>query len=88
MLVQHPREGTWAFFDLVTGVLRSYLLWELSVGEYIVWSRVTTWPVRAAIVGLTIWAVYRASKEYGPVDPVQEVTEAIDARRVGAAEPP
>ena len=78
----------WALFDVVTGVLRSYMLFELSVGEYIIWSRVATWPFRAAIVGITIWAVYRASKSYGEADSVHEVTEAIDGRRSAAAERP
>jgi hypothetical protein len=77
----------WAIGEGLTGLLRAYLLYELSVGEYIIWSRLATWPLRAIVVGITIWAVYRASKEY-PAAAVEEVTEAIEARRAATVERP
>jgi hypothetical protein len=51
----------WAAYDLAHGVLRAYLLNELSVGEYVVWSRLISWPFSAALLGLTVWLIVRAA---------------------------
>ncbi len=37
---------SWAVFDIFSGALRVYLLSNLSVGEYIIWSRVLAWRRR------------------------------------------
>ncbi len=78
----------WALGEGLTGLVRAYLLYELSVGEYIIWSRLATWPLRAIVIGITIWAVYRASKLYGDPTAAQELTEAIDAQRVSGTGKP
>ena len=55
----------WAVFDLVHGILRTYLLRELSVGEYIIWSRLISWPFSAALLGMTVWLIVREAARHG-----------------------
>lgn len=69
----------WAGYDIFHGALRVYLLAEMSTGQYIIWSRVLSWPFTAALIGLTIWAVMRASRQAegdGPAAP----SDAPDGR--------
>lgn len=54
----------WAGYDLAHGILRTYLLSELSVGQYIVWSRLISWPFSAALLGFTIWLIVRAADRH------------------------
>ena len=56
----------WAVYDFFHGVLRVYLLRELSVGEYMIWGRLLSWPVLAVLIGATVWSVYRAAPQHGP----------------------
>ena len=51
----------WAGYDLFHGLLRVYLLGELSVGEYIVWSRITSWPFTFALVAISVYYIRRAA---------------------------
>ncbi len=52
-----------AAHDLCQGIFRVVLLRELSVGEYIVYSRVLFWPVTATLIGLTVFLIYRAARQ-------------------------
>lgn len=52
----------WAGYDILHGVARVYMLATLSVGEYVVWSRLASWPVNAALLGLSAWMVTREVK--------------------------
>jgi len=58
----------WALWNLVHGIVRVYMLQELSTGEYIIWSRLAFWPFGAALMGSSAWFVYRASKRHRPAD--------------------
>ncbi len=51
----------WAVFDVFSGSLRVYLLANLSVGEYIVWSRVIGWPAAGLLLLATGYLVRRAA---------------------------
>lgn len=55
---------TWAVYDLVHGVVRFYMLAQLSVGEYIIWSRVVSWPFAASLIGVTAWLIYREAQQH------------------------
>lgn len=52
----------WAIFDVGMGVLRTYLLVNLSVGEYLVWSRVFGWPLSWTLLAVTAWLIWREAK--------------------------
>ncbi len=52
----------WAIYDLGHGLLRVYLLFELSVGQYLVWSRVLSWPPLALMIGLSVYSIARESR--------------------------
>ena len=52
----------WAGYDILHGVARVYMLATLSVGEYVVWSRLASWPVNAALLGLSAWLITREVK--------------------------
>jgi hypothetical protein len=52
----------WAGYDLVHGALRVFLLERLSVGEYIVWSRLVAWPVTGTLLVLTFLVIYREAR--------------------------
>jgi hypothetical protein len=57
----------WAAFNLAQGVVRFWLLSELSVGEYLVWSRVVFWPVSTLMFMGAAGMIYRESLKYPPV---------------------
>lgn len=67
----------WAVYDVVHGLFRVYLLRELSVGEYIIWSRVLTWPVLAVLLAVSGWLIYRASRRHVETVPAVEGTWVI-----------
>ena len=52
----------WAGYDLWHGLVRVYLLRELSVTQYIFVSRLVSWPFTFALLGITIYTVYRTSQ--------------------------
>ncbi|MFN0147011.1 MAG: hypothetical protein ACKVT1_10895 [Dehalococcoidia bacterium] len=62
----------WAVYNIVHGVFRVYLLRELSVGEYIIWSRVLTWPVLAVLFGVSGWLIHRAAQRHALQPPAVE----------------
>lgn len=49
----------WAAFDVVHGTILGLLLRNLSVTEYIIWSRVIGWPLTGALVGISAIVIYR-----------------------------
>jgi hypothetical protein len=49
----------WAAYDILHGIARVYMLSSLSVGEYLVWSRLASWPVNAALLGFSAWLISR-----------------------------
>ncbi len=54
----------WAGFDLIHGVVRLWMLDWMSVGEYIIWSRLAFWPFSSAMVGITGLLSVREGKRY------------------------
>jgi hypothetical protein len=56
----------WAAFNLAQGFIRWWLLSELSVGEYLVWSRVIFWPVSTSLFAWTAWVIYREAQRQPP----------------------
>lgn len=54
----------WAAHDVVQGVARIYLLDALSVGQYLVWSRLLNWPFTAVMLWTSAYFVLRAAKRY------------------------
>jgi hypothetical protein len=52
----------WAAYDLLHGLLRAWLLAELSVTEYIFISRLVSWPFSAALLGVSVRSIRRASR--------------------------
>lgn len=66
----------WAAYDIAHGVARVYMLSSLSVGEYLIWSRLASWPVNAALLLLSAWLISREVKR----------AETAIAARVVAAE--
>lgn len=55
----------WAFSNLVQGFVRWWLLEEYSVGEYLILSRVLTWPITGVVFAITAIAIYREARRYG-----------------------
>ncbi|MGE5594916.1 MAG: DUF3159 domain-containing protein [Hyphomicrobiales bacterium] len=55
----------WAAHNLVQGFFRLWLLGELSVGQYIVLSRLLNWPVSGTLIAITAWFIYREARRYG-----------------------
>lgn len=49
----------WAGYDVVHGIARVYMLSNLSVGEYLVWSRLAAWPVTATLMAVSAWLILR-----------------------------
>jgi intracellular septation protein A len=49
----------WAGYDIVQGLLRIYLLQELSVGQYLIWSRVLSWPLTMVVVSASTFFIMR-----------------------------
>ena len=54
----------WAGYDFFHGIARVYMLREMSTGEYIVWSRLLSWPFSVALIGITVWTIHRAAKSH------------------------
>lgn len=75
----------WAAHDVVQGVGRFYLLHELSVGEYIIWSRVLNWPFTVVMIWTTLFFIRRAAKRYEAEAPGDRDPEA--SRWPAAVEP-
>src|SRR5690606_22127869 len=55
----------WAVCNLSQGFLRLWLLSNLSVGEYLVWSRVLAWPMSAAMILVTVVVVLAEARKHG-----------------------
>lgn len=55
----------WAGYDILHGLGRTYMLSELSVGEYIIWSRLLSWPPTGALLGITAFFIVRAARRHG-----------------------
>lgn len=62
----------WAAHDVVQGVARIFLLDTLSVGEYLVWSRVLNWPFTAVMLWTSAHVVLRAARRYEAAGPAAE----------------
>lgn len=56
----------WAIWNLVHGIIRIFMLQELSIGEYIIWSRVAFWPFGAVLTGSSAWLILRESRRHQP----------------------
>ena len=56
----------WAAWNLVHGVIRVFMLQELSIGEYIIWSRIAFWPFGAVLTGSSAWLILRESRRHRP----------------------
>ena len=54
----------WGIYEAAQGVVRFLLLSELSVGEYIVWSRVFGWPASAVMLSVTVFFIVRAARAH------------------------
>lgn len=50
----------WGAYNLAQGVARFYMLKVFSVGEYLVYSRLISWPFSAALMLLSAWMIYGA----------------------------
>lgn len=55
----------WAFYNLSQGFFRLWLLSELSVGEYIILSRLLNWPFTLVMLTITSVAIYREARAHG-----------------------
>lgn len=42
----------WGVFNLATGLMRAYMLAEMSTTEYMIWSRVIGWPVGWSVIAI------------------------------------
>ncbi len=61
----------WAGFDAIHGTMRVYLLTHLSVGEYIVWSRLIGWPITGALLATSAFFIWRAARSLKGVEASQ-----------------
>lgn len=52
----------WAGYDIIHGLARVYMLSNLSVGEYLIWSRLAAWPVSSALLAFSAWLILRETK--------------------------
>lgn len=52
----------WALFYVFHGAVQALLWRELSVAEFIIWSRVVLWPPTALAMIGTAWLVWRAAR--------------------------
>ena len=55
----------WAAFDLFHGVAALLLLQRLSVGEYIIWSRIALWPLTGALLVISVGLIARTARDAG-----------------------
>ena len=53
----------WAVFSMSQGFVRVYLLVNLSVGEYIIWSRVVGYPATGLMLGATAYFIWRTAEK-------------------------
>ena len=51
----------WAGFDTLNGTIRVYLLTHLSVGQYIIWSRVVGFPITGLLLAASAYFIWRAA---------------------------
>ncbi len=56
----------WIGVNAAQAVLRVYMLQELSVEQYLIWTRVISWPLNAALIWVTWALVSRAIRRGGP----------------------
>lgn len=59
----------WGTYDIFHGALRVWMLQELTVNQYVVFSRIAFWPFTTALILTTVWSVrrdYRRSLESEP----------------------
>ena len=54
----------WGLYDTSQGLLRTFLLRELSVNEYVIISRMVNLPLSALMVGVTAAFVWRAARHH------------------------
>lgn len=52
----------WAGYDFLHGIARAYLLNTMDVTEYVIMSKLLAWPVNAALLGITMYFIYREAK--------------------------
>lgn len=50
----------WAIYNFAQGILRTYLLRELSVTEYVILSRVFNLPLTGVMLAITVFFIWRA----------------------------
>lgn len=55
----------WTAYNISQGIFRFWLLDRLSVGEYIIWSRLLNWPLSMAMIGITAYFVLREARRHG-----------------------
>jgi intracellular septation protein A len=65
----------WAGYDIIHGLARVYMLSNLSVGEYLIWSRLAAWPVSSALLAFSAWLILRETKR---ASMVQQSTAAAE----------
>jgi len=56
----------WIAINAAQAVLRVFMLQALSVGEYLIWTRVISWPANAALIWITWMLVSRAIERDRP----------------------
>jgi hypothetical protein len=56
----------WAVYCVAQGTARLYMLTSLSTTDYMIWSRILGWPLKAALVSATVWFIYREARKHGP----------------------
>lgn len=59
----------WAVYDLAHGIARVIMLSELSVTQYILISRVSSWPFTALLIYMTVKGIKGAAARYAPLEP-------------------
>jgi hypothetical protein len=75
----------WAFYNLSQGFFRFWLLSELSVGEYIILSRLLNWPMSMVMLAITAVFIYREARRHG-FDLREWLREPEGERNVAVAE--
>ena len=56
----------WVAVNAAQAALRIYMLQELSVGEYLIWTRVISWPLNAVLIWTTWVLVSRTIRREQP----------------------
>jgi hypothetical protein len=70
----------WAGYDLVHGAARIWMLQEMSIGEYIIWSRLAFWPFSSGLVGITAALAIREGKRRPRPEPYEVHAVGGEAR--------